>query len=305
LILGADEPLPEIVDPPMAVDPLLSAFDELIAIEEGEKLLKRAVELARERVGLVRVGLFLLDSDGNTMLGTWGTDLDGRLVDERHVMYLLGDYDREVFRRAADEGIPFTVIENSPIVVQLEAVTRVAGRGWLACTPVRSARGNLGMMFNDAGTTSVPVDEGKQARAALLCSLVGTVLDLRRGPFTRPLGKLVSPGNPLIVETVRRLAKEPSLSGRQIASELGLSLSRLARVFKREMGISLVDYRNRLRLERFQTLLDSGGENLHDAARRAGFGSYAQFHRVYRALRGCSPREALRSRALLPSALRN
>ena len=101
LILGADEPVPEILDPPSTVDPLLSAFDELIALEDGEALLKRAVELARERVGLVRAGLFLLDPDGNTMLGTWGTDLEGRLVDERHVMYLLGDYDREVFRRLA------------------------------------------------------------------------------------------------------------------------------------------------------------------------------------------------------------
>ncbi|HVR19268.1 MAG TPA: AraC family transcriptional regulator [Polyangiaceae bacterium] len=307
LLLGDDEPAPEIMAPPPVVDPLLAAFDELVAIEDGERLLKRTVELALERVGLVRAGLFLLGEGGNAMLGTWGTDLDGNLVDERHVMYALGDYDREVFRRA-EEGIPFTVIENSPIVVQLESVTRVAGRGWLACTPVRSVRGNLGMLFNDAGASGDPVDDAKQARAALLCSLVGTVLDLRRGPAdasTRPLGELAAPGKPMIVETVRRLAKEPYLSGRQLALELDISLSRLARVFKREMGMSLVEYRNRLRLERFQTLLDAGGENLHDAARRAGFGSYAQFHRVFRALRGGTPREALRTRGSAPQARRH
>jgi len=305
LILGVDEPVPEIMAPPPAVDPLLSAFDELVAIEDGERLLKRIVELALERVGLARVGLFLLDDDGNAMLGTWGTDLDGHLVDERHVMYLLGDYDREVFRRAAQDGIPFTVIDNSPLVVQLETVTRVVGRGWLACTPVRSVRGNLGMMFNDAGASGLPVDDAKQARAALLCSLVGTVLDLRRGSFAYPVGRLATPQNPMIVETVRRLAKEPALSGKKIATELDISLSRLARVFKRQMGMSLVEYRNRLRLERFQTLLDNGGENLHDAALRAGFGSYAQFHRVFRALRGGSPREALRARGSAPHARRN
>jgi AraC-like DNA-binding protein len=299
-----DQPAPEIMAPAPAVDPLLSAFDELVAIEDGERLLKRTVELALERVGLVRAGLFLLGEGGDTMLGTWGTDLDRQLVDERHVMYVLGDYDREVFRRA-EEGIPFTVIENSPIVVQLESVTRVVGRGWLACTPVRSARGTLGMMFNDAGTSGEPFDDEKQARAALLCSLVATVLDLRRAPPARPVGELASPGNPMIVETVSRLAREPSLSGKQIATELDISLSRLARVFKREMGMSLVEYRNRLRLERFQTLLDAGGENLHDAAFRAGFGSYAQFHRVFRALRGGSPREALRTRGSVPHARRH
>jgi transcriptional regulator GlxA family with amidase domain len=160
------------------------------------------------------------------------------------------------------------------------------------------------MMFNDAGTSGEPFDDARQARAALLCSLVATVLDLRRGPSARPVGELASPGNAMIVETVSRLAREPSLSGKQIATELDISLSRLARVFKREMGMSLVEYRNRLRLERFQTMLDAGGENLHDAAFRAGFGSYAQFHRVFRALRGGTPREALRTRGSVPHARR-
>ncbi len=296
LILDVDQPPPEILAPPPAVDPLLSAFDELAAIEDGERLLKRAVELALERVGLVRVGLFLLDETGTAMLGTWGTDLERRLVDEHHVMYSLGDYDREVFRRADEEGIPFTVIDNSPLVVQLESETRVVGRGWLACTPIRSVRGTLGMMFNDPGATGTPLDDARQARASLLCSLLATVLDLRRGPLARPVGELAAPGNPMVVGTVRRLAKEPSLSGKELAAELGITLSRLARVFKREMGMSLVEYRNRLRLERFQTLLDAGGDNLHAAAEGAGFGSYAQFHRVFRALRGGSPSEALRAR---------
>ena len=206
LILDGDQPLPEIMAPAPAVDPLLSAFDELLAIEDGDRLLKRAVELALERVGLVRAGLFLLADDGNSMLGTWGTDLEGNIVDERHVMYLLGDYDREVFRRAAENGVPFTVIENSPIVVQLESVTRVAGRGWLACTPVRSVRGNLGMMFNDAGSSGALVDEAKQARAALFCSLVGTVLDLRKTSSTLSVDRTPSPVPPSLQTQPRKPA---------------------------------------------------------------------------------------------------
>ena len=76
-----------------------------------------------------------------------------------------------------------------------------------------------------------------------------------------------------------------------MAKTLGISLSRLARLFKTEMGLSLVDYRNQLRLDRFLSLVDSGGSNLLEAAYTAGFGSYSQFHRVFRALRGASPRE--------------
>ena len=57
--------------------------------------------------------------------------------------------------------------------------------------------------------------------------------------------------------------------------------------------MSLVEYRNRLRLDRFAVLLDRGRTNLLEAALAAGFGSYAQFHRVFRALRHMTPREYL------------
>jgi len=85
------------------------------------------------------------------------------------------------------------------------------------------------------------------------------------------------------------------MGGKQIAARLDISLSRLARVFKAQLGMSLVEYRNRLRLERFSVLMDQGRTNLLGAALAAGFGSYAQFHRVFRALRKTSPRNYLRA----------
>jgi len=102
--------------------------------------------------------------------------------------------------------------------------------------------------------------------------------------------------------TVTMLAKDPSLGGKQIAGELGISVSRLARVFKRDMGMSLVEYRNRLRLDRFWILVDGGRPSLLEAALAAGFGSYAQFHRVFRAQRHVTPREYLRRRRSLGSS---
>jgi transcriptional regulator GlxA family with amidase domain len=93
------------------------------------------------------------------------------------------------------------------------------------------------------------------------------------------------------------LAEEPSLGGKEIAARLDVSPSHLVRAFKADTGMSLVEYRNRLRLERFMALVDSGDESLLDAALDAGFGSYAQFHRVFRALRGTAPGEYVRKRA--------
>jgi len=296
IILGPQIPVPKVVDRSVhgKLASLLSAFDEILPLEEPDAILRRAAELAIERIGLKRVGIFLLDRQRNAMLGTWGTDIGGTIVDEHHIMYDVSDTDREAFRRAEEEGAHFTVFDNCPIVEHHKGETRVVGRGWVACTPIRSTRAPIGMMFNDTALSGERVDEAKQAHAAILCSLLGTILDPTRGSLghgtTTPEE---SSSRRLVTATVAMLAKDPAMGGKEIAGKLDISLSRLARVFKAEMGMSLVEYRNRLRLDRFGVLLDKGRTNLLEAALAAGFGSYAQFHRVFRALRHMTPREYL------------
>lgn len=299
VILDADKPASAVIRSSAEAQfgSILSAFDELLTEDDLDTILRRAVEISREKMGLQRVAIFLLDAERDLMLGTWGTSLEGETVDEHRVMYQLGDSDREVFRRAEVEGVPFTVIDDCPIVEQLESETRVVGQGWVACTPIRGARGNIGMLFNDTGLDGEPMDTARQARTAILCSFLGVLIDrVPHTPTSRMVGPLSSAAHPVVVGTLRLLARDPSLGGKEIAAELGLSLSRLARVFKVEMGMSLVEYRNRLRLERFDVLLDAGGDNLLEAALAAGFGSYSQFHRVFRALRGVTPKQYLTSR---------
>jgi AraC-like DNA-binding protein len=299
IILGPEIPVPKVVDQAVhgRLASLLAAFDEILALEEPDAILKRAAELALARIGLTRVGIFLLDRQRNVMLGTWGTDITGTIVDERHIMYDVSDTDREAFRRAEQEGAHFTVFDNCPIVEHHKGETRVIGRGWVACTPIRSTRAPIGMLFNDTGVTGQPVDEAKQAHAAILCSLLGTILDPARGSLGHgAAAPEESSARRVVTATVAMLAKDPAMGGKEIAAKLDLSLSRLARVFKAEMGMSLVEYRNRLRLDRFAVLLDKGRTNLLEAALAAGFGSYAQFHRVFRALRHMTPREYLHRR---------
>jgi AraC-like DNA-binding protein len=85
-------------------------------------------------------------------------------------------------------------------------------------------------------------------------------------------------------------ASEASLQ--DLARRAGLSASRLSRLFKSQTGASIVEFRNRQRIARFQEIFESGKEhNLLNAALEAGFGSYPQFHRVLRHVLGCSPRE--------------
>lgn len=81
----------------------------------------------------------------------------------------------------------------------------------------------------------------------------------------------------------------------ELAHRSGLSASRLSRLFKEQTGSSLVDFRNRQRIERFQQIYDSGnGRTLLEAALEAGFGSYPQFHRVFHQVIGCSPAQYAR-----------
>lgn len=82
----------------------------------------------------------------------------------------------------------------------------------------------------------------------------------------------------------------------ELSRRAGLSPSRLSRLFKQQTGTSFVEFRNRQRIERFQAIYDDGTRHtLLEAALEAGFGSYPQFHRVFRALMGCSPAAYSRS----------
>jgi len=76
-----------------------------------------------------------------------------------------------------------------------------------------------------------------------------------------------------------------------LAGAVGLSASALCRLFKAQVGDSIVRYRNRQRVARF---VEYHGRGLKatatEAAYRAGFGSYAQFYRIFTDITGLTPR---------------
>ena len=86
------------------------------------------------------------------------------------------------------------------------------------------------------------------------------------------------------------LREDPSKNLKTLARETRISPSQLSRLFKRQAGISITDFRNSLRLDAFVARCDGGRASAMFAlAREAGFGSYAQFSRVFRRQMGCSP----------------
>src|SRR5690606_28227614 len=80
-----------------------------------------------------------------------------------------------------------------------------------------------------------------------------------------------------------------SLGG--LAREAGLSEAHLSRLFARQVGVPLSRYRNSLRLARFWNHYHGPVERtITEAAFAAGFGSYAQFFKVFSDAYGQGPR---------------
>lgn len=93
---------------------------------------------------------------------------------------------------------------------------------------------------------------------------------------------------------VCELCVDEDLDIARLARHAGLSASRLAHLFAEQVGVTPLQYRNFARVQHFIRTYAGDEGDLLRAALRAGFGSYAQFHRVFRQVCGKSPAMHLR-----------
>jgi AraC-like DNA-binding protein len=94
------------------------------------------------------------------------------------------------------------------------------------------------------------------------------------------------------VQTVARILRADPRAGDlpELARTAGLSPSHLSRLFKAQTGVTVSRFRNQQRIRRFTLLYRDGRHTTAlAAALEAGFGSYAQFYRVFRAETGQRP----------------
>ena len=84
----------------------------------------------------------------------------------------------------------------------------------------------------------------------------------------------------------------------ELAAHCGVSPAYLSRLFKDQVGMALSHYRNALRLRRFmEDYQRPGKRTLLESVYAAGFGSYAQFYKVFHAFHGQGPRTFLAAAA--------
>jgi AraC-like DNA-binding protein len=130
------------------------------------------------------------------------------------------------------------------------------------------------------GERALALGQSKDAQ-----SIEQAIGDLFAGLVSRPRTSQAISGR-----AVRQLRASPSATCTELGRRLRTAPAHLSREFHADLGLTLVEYRARLRLMRFVRLADLG-QSLGRAAFEADFGSYAQCHRVFQRTLGCSPRE--------------
>ena len=89
---------------------------------------------------------------------------------------------------------------------------------------------------------------------------------------------------------LQALSLAPELGLRRLCADMQRSEAEVSRQVHRDLGITFVRYRTRLRLLNFIQQVDRGQRSWLHCAQDAGFGSYSQAHRAFRAELGCTPR---------------
>ena len=157
-----------------------SIADELIGSDSLDTLFRRAVELARERLGVERCSLYV--QEGEYLCATYGTNRKGETTDEHGYRFPLAK-DPLSQRLAAMEaaGTRWTVREDQ-LVDWNGSTLEVCGNGWVASTLIQSdvAQKRIGAFFNDAAITGAEFDEARQEVVSVFCSLLANIIDRQR-----------------------------------------------------------------------------------------------------------------------------
>ncbi|MFZ6027147.1 MAG: GAF domain-containing protein [Chloroflexota bacterium] len=151
--------------------------DELIACTDPDVFYRKAVELAREKLGIERCAIFLFDPEANTMRGTYGTDLLGQTTDE-HGSHWQVSFSREDETERGTwlfKDLPW-IIEEQPYTYQNGADKVVCGRGWVAHTAIYFGNQRLGTFANDTAISHAPPDGMLQETIRIYCSLLGSLI---------------------------------------------------------------------------------------------------------------------------------
>ncbi len=172
---------------------VLSLLPELLATHGLNGLLKRAVELARERIGIERCAIFIPDQTGRQMRGTWGTSLSGQTTDERNLIFELEPHDRQAIALLAQGLARWVLVDGVARGHNEGDQPTFLSYGWVVLTPIESINGTVAFFYNDAAISGTRVDYHQQELVAVFCALVGQIAARRRAETSLRQRSLIDP----------------------------------------------------------------------------------------------------------------
>ncbi len=82
---------------------------------------------------------------------------------------------------------------------------------------------------------------------------------------------------------------ESKISLKKLAGELNLSEGYISDCFKKHMGITIMSYAKKIRIERAKVLLRTTNDSILDISLRLGFHDQSHFYKVFKSFTGVSP----------------
>ncbi|MGW0080989.1 GlxA family transcriptional regulator [Streptomyces sp. NPDC003393] len=99
------------------------------------------------------------------------------------------------------------------------------------------------------------------------------------------------PRHQLVRQVMDEVTSDPAAdhSLEALAGRIGMSVRQLTRLFRAEVGMTVTQFVEQVRIEAAQGLLESGTDPLDVVARRSGFGSEETLRRAFQRARGITP----------------
>ncbi len=151
-----------------ALPELFSAVRELQRAATRSELCRRAVEAGRRCLGLDRIGLILLDEAGLEMVGTWGTDVRGQVVDESNFRAPLPAFISEILKSRE-----YLVVWHDRELTNRDAQV---GKGWNAMAILHEGDRVLGWLAVDNLLQHMAMDKVTELKLAFYAQAVSNAL---------------------------------------------------------------------------------------------------------------------------------
>ena len=140
---------------------------DLSKAETFDDFCRQAVEEGRSRLGFDRLSLWFMGDEPGQMIGSFGTDADGKTTDERQDQHTIKP---EYFRTAFPTGDSLVINDNVDLI---DSRGEVLGKGWAVMALMRSGDEVVGYLSADNLLNQKPLSPQQQELLTLYGSTLG------------------------------------------------------------------------------------------------------------------------------------